>query len=51
MNKKQSYGIVSFREAFEKALNLKSHTIFKASSSKMIVDYGSRTVDFTIIEK
>lgn len=51
MKKKQSYGIVSFREAFEKALNLKSYTTFKASNSKMVLDYGSRTVDFTIIEK
>lgn len=51
MKKKQSYGIVSFREAFKKALNLKSYTLLKASDSKMILDYGSRTVDFTIVEK
>ena len=46
MNKKQSYGIVSFKDAYIKALNSKGYmtSFLNLDLKQAVLDYGSRTV-------
>lgn len=53
MSKKQSYGIVSFKEAYIKALSSKIFitSLHNFDLKNAVLDYGSRTTNVKIIKK
>lgn len=52
MNMRQAKGMVSFKEAFEKALDRKMRGVkINSLELDMVISTGTRTVDFCIVDK